>query len=132
MGKAVHISSLPSKMMDIVLKFIYNGVVNKEMLNDELLDAATQYEVTTLVNIFLADLKSVMNSDNCIDLLLACNERRVKLYKEHIICFIQDNWEQVKASQNFEKIRKYPDVLLEIFWNFPNIKRCNEKELVSQ
>jgi hypothetical protein len=126
--KDVHIATQSSKIIKKLLQFMYTGIENIELLDLELLEAAIEYEISSLVTICVEHLKSNINLDNCIDLLLASNERRVELYRKHIVYFIQANWEKVKLSKNIENITKCPEALLEIVWDFPSYTGNIEKD----
>jgi len=116
----VHISNVSSFTIRKLLQFVYIGFKSKEFLDLELLDAAIKYNVPSLINTFVEDLNSILSISNAIDILLASHVKKVQLYKQHVIKFIIDHWDEVKLSENFKKIKDYPDLLLEMFWDLPS------------
>jgi len=104
-----------SKIVEALLSFLYtNQVHNLEETAKELLQVASQYEVEELKEICMAELHPSINIENAAQVLIMAHENDVQKMKESAGAFIKMNFTAVSATEDWKKMRKYPQLLTDM------------------
>ncbi|XP_054163686.1 speckle-type POZ protein-like [Oppia nitens] len=112
----IRIDDLTKEVIEELLNFIYSGkVTNLSKVSKELLSAADKYELPQLSDLCEQYLTSSLNVESAPEILVLSHLHKAVKLKSVSIEFIINNRKDVMKSENWELIRREPDLMEELF-----------------
>jgi len=119
-GKEVHIEDMEEVTMRAMLRYIYSGTLDPDMLGESdpcmaLAKAARQYDLPTLVHVCTDCLAKDVDVGSVSDILLLADDLSCQTLKQHCLDFIGKHGAEVQNTEGFRRATQRHSLVLEIF-----------------
>lgn len=128
--KEISLNFINSKIMTIIMKYIYTGRLNFEIEETIPLYEACNYLGLEDLNVYCEEkIISISNSENACTILLKADEFNSTLMKEKIIKYIIDNFLEVVNSSSFSSLLDHKELALEVIRGYSNSQIGNKSKI---
>lgn len=118
----IKVIDFSSGSIEKLLHFIYTDEVNKEEVDTELLSLADYFEIERLKAICEKHLLEGITLDNAASLSISAYLQGSDEFEQEVFRYMKKHWRKIKSSNDFEKIKQYPEVLIKIIDFYDNLE----------